>query len=322
MPHKLIIDADPGIGDAIAIAIALADPELDVIALTAVGGNVSAVQAGRNLQTLVEALDPPKWPRIAQAEGAQRMVEAEASVSSPDWLNQQKLLNGAEGLGDWPVAVADLHHPRDAAKLLAELTRAHPGEVTLLTLGPLSNVALAVDRDANFLENLRSLVCLGGTVASEGDITPVAEFNVFHHPEAARVVFKAPGLKTIVPRDASQGVMLTFDHLDRLGLSESTHCCGLLRQLLPYAMRAHRQHLGVEGIWLPELTALVAVSQPRLFKRATFAVDVETEGQFTRGMTIFDRRQRPTAHPNVEALLEVDSQGVLDYFTRMLRRAN
>ena len=321
MPQKLIIDADPGIGDALAIAIALADPDLDVIALTAVGGAVSAVQAGRNLQALVEALDPPKWPRIGQAEAAQRMVEAESIAPSPDWQNQQRLIHGHDGLGDWQVAVADLHHPRDAAKLMTELAREYPDEITLLTLGPLSNVALAADRDAGFLGSLRSLVCLAGTIASEGDVTAVAEFNVFHHPEAARVVLKSPTMKSIVPRDVSHRVMLTFEQLDRLGLSDSTRCGGLLRQLLPFSLRAHRQHLGVEGIWLPELTALAAVSQPRLFKRTTLSVDVETEGQLTRGMTIFDRRQRPAWHNNVDALLEVDAQGVLDYLTQMLRRA-
>ncbi len=321
MPQKIIIDADPGIGDALAIAIALADPELDVIALTAVGGAVSAVQAGRNLQALVEALDPPKWPRIGQADGAQRMVEAECAAPSPDWQTHQRLLHGTHGLGDWPVASADLHHPRDAAKLMTELARDYPDEITLLTLGPLSNVALAADRDAGFLGSLRSLVCLAGTVASEGDVTAVAEFNVFHHPEAARVVLKSPTMKSIVPRDVSQRAMLTFDQFDRLGLTESTRCGGLFRHLLPFALRAHRQHLGVEGIWLAELTALAAVSQPRLFKQTTLSVDVETEGRLTRGMTVFDRRQQPAWHHNVEALLEVDTQGVLDYFVQMLRRA-
>lgn len=321
MPQKLIIDADPGIGDALAIAIALADPDLDVIALTAVGGAVSSVQAGRNLQALVEALDPPKWPRIGQAEASQRMVEAESVAPSPEWLSQQRLLHGQDGLGEFPVVVADLHHPRDAAKLMAELAREYPDEVTLLTLGPLSNVALAADLDANFLGSLKSLVCLAGTFASEGDVTPAAEFNVFHHPEAARVVLKSPMMKALVPRDVSHRAMLTFDQLDRLDLSESTRWGELLRHLLPYSLRAHRQHLGVEGIWLPEVTALAAISQPRLFKRTTYSMDVETEGRLTRGATVFDRRHRPARHNNVEALLEVDVQGVLDYFTQTLRKA-
>jgi inosine-uridine nucleoside N-ribohydrolase len=249
------------------------------------------------------------------------MADAEATPVSPDWLNQQRLLHGPEGLGSFPVAVADLHHPRDAAKLMTELAREHPDEITLLTLGPLSNVALAADLDASFLGSLRSLVCLAGTVSASGDVTAAAEFNVFHHPEAARVVLKSATMKCIVPRDVTQKVMLTFDQFDRLELSESTRCGTLLRQLLPYALRAHRQHLGVEGIWLPAVTALAAISQPRLFKRTTLSVDVETEGRLTCGMTVFDRRQNPAWHNNVEVLLDVESQGVLDYLTQTLHRA-
>jgi inosine-uridine nucleoside N-ribohydrolase len=322
MPHKLIIDADPGIGDAVAIAIALADPDLDVVALTAVGGAVSAVQAGRNLQAIVEALDPPKWPRIGQADASQRLADVERIAPSPEWQNQQRLLHGVDGLGDWPVCVADLHHPRDAAKLMTELAKEHPDEITLLTLGPLSNVALAAELDSSFLSSLRGLVCLAGAASSEGDVSPAAEFNVYYHPEAARVVLKSPTMKTMVPRDVSHRAMLTFDQLDRLGLSESTQCGRLLRQLLPFALRTHRQHLGVEGLWLPEITALAAISQPRLFKRTILPVDVETEGALTRGMTVFDRRQRTAWHNNVEALLEVDTQGILDYFMQMVKRAN
>lgn len=320
MSQKLIIDADPGIGDALAIAIALADPDLDVIALTAVGGAVSAVQAGRNLQALVEALDPPKWPRFGQAEGAQRMVEAEATEPSPEWQNLQRLLHGPQGLGEWEVAAADLHHPRDAAKLMTELVREYPDEITLLTLGPLSNVALAADRDASFLGGLRRLVCLAGAMSSEGNVTPVAEFNVFHHPEAARVVLRSPMMKWVVPNDVCNKAMLTFEQFDRLELSQASPCGSFLRQMLSFTLRAHRQHMGVEGIWLPEITALAAVSQPRLFKRTPYAVDVETEGSLTRGMTVFDRRQLRTAHNNVEVLLEVDTQGVLDYFQQNLRK--
>ena len=321
MPQKLIIDADPGIGDAIAIAIALADPELDVVALTAVGGNVTSVQAGRNLQVLVQELDPPKWPRIGQAEAAQRMLEAESGLSVPDWVKQQQLLHGPDGLGDWTVAPVDLAHPRDAAKLMVEMAREFPDEITILTLGPLSNVALAADMDATFLDSLGGLVCMAGTVQGEGDITAGAEFNVFHHPEAARVVLKSPHPKVVVPREVGHRVMLTFDQMNRLELNSESKCGTLLRHLLPFALRASRQHLGIEGISLPEITALATIARPRLFKRSTFAVDVETEGHLTRGMTVFDRRQRSGVHHNVDVLVDVDSQGVLDYFIQMLRKA-
>ncbi len=314
MPQKIIIDADPGIGDALAIALALLDPELDVIALTAVGGNVSAGQAWRNLQSVVEALDPPKWPRIGVADSGQRLQEAEVDfLESPAWQQRQKCLNGPDGLGDWTPTVADLHHPRDSVKLLTELVRQYPHEIVLLTLGPLTNLALAIDRDSEFLSRVQAVVSLAGAVTAPGDITATAEFNVLHHPEAAQLVLRYPATKTLVPLDVSQKVMLTFEQFHRLNLTDDTRCGHLLRQLIPFALRAHHQHLGVEGMWLPDVTALASIAHPRLFQRNTMAIDIETHGKLTRGMTLFDRRTKPEWRNNIDVLHGVDSRGVLDY---------
>ncbi len=321
MPQKLIIDADPGIGDALAIAAGLLDPDLDVIALTAVGGCVSPEQAWRNLQSVVEAIDPPKWPRIGVSDSGQRLQEAEvACADSPEWKERQRWLNGPDGLGDWKPIIADLHHPKDAAKLMTELARQHPQEIVLLTLGPLTNLAIACDRDAEFLGRLQGIVCLAGAVTAPGNITPAAEFNVSHHPEAARLVLRFPATKTLVPLDVSQRTMLTFEQFHRLNLTDETRCGHLLRQLIPFALRAHHQHLGVEGIWLPELTALASIARPKLFQRTTMAIDVETEGKLTRGMTVFDRRSKPSWRGNIDVLHEVDTQGVLDYLTSLVTR--
>jgi inosine-uridine nucleoside N-ribohydrolase len=322
MPQKLIIDADPGIGDALAIAAALLDPDLDLIALTAVGGCVTPELAWRNLQSVVEALDPPKWPRIGVSDSGQRLQEAEVEhADSPVWMQRQRSLNGPDGLGDWKPSVADLHHPKDAAKLMTELARQHPQEIVLLTLGPLTNLAIACDRDAEFLGRLRGVVCLAGAVTAPGNITPAAEFNVLHHPEAARLVLRFPATKTLVPLDVSHRTMLTFEQFHRLNLTDETRCGHLLRQLIPFALRAHHQHLGVEGIWLPELTALASITRPKLFQRTTMAVDVETDGQLTRGMTVFDRRAKPSWRGNIDVLHDVEMQGVLDYLSAIVARA-
>lgn len=323
MPQKLIIDADPGIGDALAIAAALLDPDLDVIALTAVGGSVSAVQAGRNLQALVEALDPPKWPRIGVADAGQRLQEAEAlPPDSPDWELHHRSLNGPEGLGDWKPGVADLHHPKDAPKLMTELARQYPQEIVLITLGPLTNLALACDRDAEFMGRLQGVICQAGAVTAPGNVTPAAEFNVLHHPEAARLVLRFPATKTLVPLDVSQRAMLTFEQFHRMSLSDDTRSGHLLRQLISFALRAHHQHLGVEGMWLPELTALACLSRPKDFHRSTMALDVELEGRLTRGMTVFDRRSIPSWRGNIDVVHDVDPQGVLDYLTSTVLRTS
>lgn len=314
MSRKILaIDADCGIGDAAAIAVALADPHLDVVGLTAAGGCVSGIQAGRNLQALVETLDPPKWPRIGTSE-------APACRPPDESAFPLALINGAHGLGDWEPGMAELHHPRDAAKLLSELSRTYPHELVVLTLGPLTNIALAVERDPGFLDRLLGLYCLGGAVEVPGDVTPVAEFNIYAHPASARAVLRSPAAKTLVPLDVSRKTTLSFELLDRL-TSAADHPTGrVVRALWSFALRAHHQHWGMESIWLPEVTALAAISRPQLYQRANLAVDIELDGELTRGMTVFDRRPRPAWRPNLEVLREVDSHGLLDYLAAVLRQ--
>ena len=316
MPQKLIIDADPGIGDALAIVVALLDPELDLLALTAVEGCVPLTQSGRNLQGIIEAIDPPKWPRIGVGHPGRRFREAgEAQLK---WLQLLRALNGPEGLGESAPATAELHNSKDAAKLMIELSRQSPNEIVLLTMGPLTNVELACDLDADFLTRLQGVVCLGGAVATAGNVTPTSEFNIQHDPDAARLVLRFPATKTLVPLDASQRAVLTFEQYDRLGLSNNTTSGRLLQQLMPFALRAHHQHLGVEGMQLAEVTALAAISRPQQFQRTTMAVDVEVDGELTRGMTVFDRRINPSWRKNIDVLSDVEPQGVLDYLTQTL----
>jgi len=320
MPQKLIIDADPGIGDALAITVALADPDLDLIALTAVGGCISPAQAGRNMHAIVESLDPPKWPRIGIGHAGRLSREAEGGQLIPEWLQLHRNLNGPEGMGEWRPTAADLHHTKDAVKLMIELSRQYPNEIVLLTLGPLTNLELACDLDAEFLSRLKGIVCLGGAVSTPGDVTPAAEFNVFCDSTAARIVLRYPATKTLVPLDASQRAVLTFEQFDRLGLSDATANGRMLQQLMPFALRAHHQHLGVEGMRLAEVTALASIARPDQFQRTTMSVDVEVEGELTRGMTVFDRRSNPTWRRNIDVLSDVDAQGVLDYLSEMLGR--
>ncbi|MEX0701072.1 MAG: nucleoside hydrolase [Planctomycetales bacterium] len=315
MAQKIIIDADPGIGDALALAVAMLDPELDLLGVTATAGTVSGPVAARNVQAIVEALDPPKWPRLGCSEAEQPDVDLNfgSAAFSP------AALNGESGLGDFEFAVADLHHQRESAKVMIDLVRDNPHEVTLLTLGPLTNVHLACERAPEFLELLRSIVCLAGSVQAGGDVTAAAEFNVYADPVAARNVLRSRATKTLVPLDVSRKAVLTFEQSDRLPQGE-TRVGRLLQALLPYAFRAYHQHLGLEGIRLHELVALAAVARPRLFSTRAMDVDVEVRGELTRGMTVFDRRGIRNWQTNIEVAHDVDGQGVVDYLTSVLSR--
>jgi inosine-uridine nucleoside N-ribohydrolase len=306
-----MIDLDPGIGDAVAAVLAMLDPEIDLLALTATAGCVTAKVATRNLHGILAQVDPPKWPRIGAAE----MVPA---ARRPLLSKELEELNGPTGLGDLEIVAPELHHRHESSKLMIDIVRSNPYQVTLLTLGPLTNVAAACERQPDFLSQLGGLVCLGGTVSSPGDATPVAETNIYLDPEAARTVLGSPEVKTLVPLDATNAAVITFENFNRISVGQSRGAL-FLQQLLPFYFRAHHQFLGMEGIRLREVVALAHVARPSLFRIQPLEVDVEIRGELTRGMTVFDRRTPSSGKTNASVLAEVDSQGVLDYMTALLR---
>lgn len=305
MAQKVIIDADPGIGDAVALALALFDPQIDVMAITATAGTVTGRLATRNVQAVIEEIDPPKWPRLGCSELA---------GSRPDY----SVLNGPYGLGECEFGVAELHHVHDSVKVMIDVVRAEPNEVTVLALGPLTNIAMACERAPDFLGRLKGLVCLGGSVSFGGDITPAAEFNIYANPSAARTVLLSPATKTLVPLDASSSVVLTFESFNRLIGNKTTPLAEFLGKVLPYAFRAHHEQLGLEGFRLHDVTALAAISRPELMQTEAMSLDIETRGELTRGMTVFDRRGIDQWQANIDVVRQVDAQGVLDYFTQVL----
>jgi len=315
LAEKLIIDADPGIGAAIAIALALCDPTLEVVALTATGGRFPGPIATRNLQCVTALLDPNLWPRLG--------VSDRPGVPVPETPNSlpPPLLDGEHGIGECNVPISDLHQRHPSPRLLAELVRAHPHQVTLLTLGPLTNVELALEVHPDFLQQLKSLVVLGGSVGAGGDATAAAEFNCFADADAARTVLTHPGTKSLVPLDVSRQLMVSFDQYQRWEPFGVSRLRQLLEWTLPFALRASRQHLGLEGVRLPGVVALCAITQPQLFQREPMCVDVELSGELTRGMTVFDRRGIAKWQTNIEVVTGVDIQGVLDYMTRIIRTA-
>ncbi|WP_437188424.1 nucleoside hydrolase [Planctomicrobium sp. SH668] len=312
-PTKVVIDADAGVGDAVAIALALADRDLDVVAITATAGIASGEQVFRNLQTLVSMLDPPKWPRLG--------LSTAPRIALPEQSPRSGLLfrDGTSSLADCEIIEAMPHAPTDSAKLLSEVIREWPGEITLLTLGPLTNLQLAMDRHPDFLEQLKGLYCLGGSLNASGNITAASEFNIFADPEAARNVLTWPATKTLIPLEAGNSFGLTFDQFDALKIDTFSRLGQFLIKTLPYVLRESRNQLGMEGALLPEVVALAAITQPRLFEQRPMRVDVEVAGELTRGMTIFDRRQGIGNQPNIDVVTEIDQIGVRDYVMRLIR---
>ncbi|MFQ5731681.1 MAG: nucleoside hydrolase, partial [Planctomycetaceae bacterium] len=168
---------------------------------------------------------------------------------------------------------------------------------------------------------LNGLFCLGGSIDGGGDVTATAEFNIFADPEAARNVLLSPAPKTLIPLEVARSPVLTFDLFDRLFDTPTGPLSDFLARLLPFALRAHHQHLGLEGVPLSEVAALFAITMSNRCIMERMAVDVETSGELTRGMTVFDRRGTPQWQTNIDVVRELDPQSVLDYFSGIVRRA-
>lgn len=201
-----VLDTDPGIDDALALMLAWGSPELDVLALTVVAGNVPLADAARNAARLVAARRPARPPRIA--------LGAAAPLSRP-LVTATHDQHGSDGLGDapdWPPVAGPPASP-SAAETLVALARAHGERLTLITLGPLTNLALALRLDADALRRTGRVVMMAGAVDVPGNITRDAEFNAYVDPDATREVFDAGLRVDLVPLDATRQTTINSDKL-------------------------------------------------------------------------------------------------------------
>jgi purine nucleosidase len=309
MTRKLIIDCDPGIDDAIALSMALFDPRLEVLAVTATAGTIAAERATTNVQALIERLDPPRFPRLGAAsdvEGGPVLDDAE--------------LHGPDGLAGCNFTCSDRQHRAPSEKVIAELVRRYPNEVTIVCLGPLTNLARAIQRDPSLCELIHKVMISGGTVTAPGNVTPAAEFNMYFDPASARRVFHSPITKSLVPLDVTERLMFGLDLIDELP-SKLSRVGALLHRLVPFAFRAQHVRLGRESLPLYDPIAMIATVEPEMFEWQEMIGDVELEGQVCRGATVFDRRQRPQGRSNMEVATQLDVAGVRQQILRGLRFA-
>jgi inosine-uridine nucleoside N-ribohydrolase len=307
---KVILDVDPGIDDAVAMTIALFDSSIEVVAVTATGGNVTPEQAALNVQAIIEQLDPPRWPRIGVGSAPDAGLPAHSHR-----------ISGVRGLGSVDFDVVPLQNRHPAEKVISEELRAAPGEITIVALGPMTNIARTIQRDNALADMIGSLVIMGGTLGWPGNVTAAAEFNVYCDPQAARFVFRLPtATKVLVPLDITRQVLFGYELLNQLP-GEDTRAGRFLRKILPFSYRSHHQTLGIEGIYLNDSVALVAAINPELFELEMTAGDVELGGELTTGATVFDRRRNPEWRHNLHIATSVNTSAAMDCIIRGLTSA-
>ena len=307
MPRKVILIADPGIDTAFAVALAMNDPNLEVVGLLPTAGNVSADQATANVHTLVDVLDPPKWPRLAAALPVRYERDGLA-------------LHGPGGLGGvtFPTATRHTLHPAD--KVLVELAREHPRQVTVVCLGPLTTLATALDRDPGLPAVVEQTIIVGGCWRDPGNSGPVAEFHVHLDPDAAKRVMNAELNPLLIPLDVTR--KLIFSPTDLLELpNPNSRTCQFLRQIVPFGIRASSNLYGIEGFHLEDVLGVVAAAVPTSVTVEAHHVDVETRGELTRGMTVVDARPSPAGPANARVATAVAVPEVRQYIDRILKAA-
>ena len=285
--RAVAIDTDPGIDDALALILALRSPELSVELITTVAGNVPVRQGTDNARRLLTLIAPGSTPPIATgaARPLARRLYTARDVHGSDGLGGMSRLRGPSGDARFPIAVP--RAGRDAAGRLVELARRRGASLTVIALGPLTNIATAIRRDAQAMRGIRRLVVMGGAVRVPGNVTPCAEFNIFVDPDAAQEVMESGIPITLVPLDATRQVRLTRERLRRhLGTS---------RRPLATAMRALTRDLlsgslGREGFPMHDPLAVASVIVPGLLRTEPFPMRVELRSADTLGMTVADRR--------------------------------
>ncbi len=310
MARKVIIDCDPGIDDAIVLALTLFDPRLEVVGITACAGIVDAEQATRNVNALVEKLDPKRIPRIGAA------LEADAGAA----VTNGTLLHGDDGLANSDWFPATRQHTLPSDKLISDLLRADPGKVTILCLGPLTGVAKAISRDPAIVPMVDRIVIAGGSLTGVGNVSANAEFNMHFDPLSAKAVFGSATTKSLLPLELGDQFSFGFELVEKL---PPTYCRvgEVLHQIVPHLCRTNRQQLGRETIGLHGVLAALALVEPMLLDWEEMAADVETTGELARGMTLFDRRDPRSWRTNLEVATNVDHDAAVDAFYNCLKFA-
>lgn len=309
--RKIIIDTDPGQDDAAAIMLAFASPEeIEVLGLCAVAGNVPLSYTSRNLRIVCELCGKPDAPVY---EGAKKPTVRPPVTA--EHVHGRTGLDGAE-LPEPTMPVRDQH----AVDFIIETLRCEPaGTVTLCTLGPLTNVALALQKAPDIASRVKELVMMGGGFFEGGNITPAAEFNIFVDPEAAKTVFSSGMPIVMMPLDVTHQLLTTKARVAKIA-ALGTRPAQVLVDWLAFFERFDVEKYGSDGGPLHDPTVIAYLLRPDLFSGRDCNVEIETQSELTVGMTVVDWWRVSDRKPNAKVMRNVDADGFFDLLTERVAR--
>jgi inosine-uridine nucleoside N-ribohydrolase len=298
-PARVIIDTDPGVDDAFALLLAMRSPELKIEAITPVAGNVPLELTLPNALRLVEIAGRTDIPVAAGAR-----VPLLRRLVTATYVHGENGLGGAVFPEPTTKAVAE-----PAAEYIRRIVRKYPHEVTLITLGPVTNIATALNADPELAGMVRGLTMMGGSL-SGGNITPAAEFNIYVDPEAARIVFQSGIPITMVGLDVTRKTSLTEDHVRVLEAAQNP-VSQAAAKIGRYAITHNRERGFLVGPNMHDSLAVAAFLDPTILKWQEYYIDVETTGELTAGETLGysptagDLKRRPGAEKDAAASMTI-----------------
>lgn len=314
MVKRIIIDTDPGIDDSMAILFAFCSPEeVEIVGLTTVFGNSNVDQTTENALRLVEFVERPDIP---VAKGAEKPLLRPFSDFA-------KIVHGKNGLGDASFESKPTTKPdrRRAAQFIVDTVMEHPaGEITLVALGPLTNLALAVALEPQIAHLVDQVVLMGGAANARGNASGSAEANIRNDPEAAKMVFDAPWKVVMVGLDVTCQTIMDQSYLDYL-MAHQNKCTDFIGQIVPHYVEFNKEYQNLNGFHVHDSSALAYVIDPTLFKTRLVHVHVEMHSPVTFGHTAIDARVKASqGEPNVHVCMEVDSERFLALYKERLGR--
>ncbi|MEO0328380.1 MAG: nucleoside hydrolase [Pseudomonadota bacterium] len=303
--QKVIIDTDPGVDDAMAIIYAILEPAIKLVGLTSIYGNVTIEIATRNTLRLAEMADY----EIPVAAGAAKPLVQELKPPST-------YVHGAEGFGDIP-AVAPKQQPVDepAHEFICRMANTYPGELVLCPVGPLTNLALALDHDLSIVDKVKSVTVMGGSLEEGGNVTEFAEANIWQDPHAAERVFSADWPITMIGLDVTHKIVCIQEEFSKLA-SAAPKFGGFLNEAVPFYMDFHRKDKRnpVDGCHMHDPTAVISIVNPGFFTIDVTPVSVILKGE-ELGQTVRDTNK---ASPLVRVAMQVDAEAVRDKFMQII----
>ena len=302
MKTRLLIDTDTASDDAVALVMAAMDKRFTIEAVTVVAGNVPVDQGVQNAMYTLQLCDNSAPVYRGAAKPLMRDLETATFV------------HGEDGMGDIGLPVSGFEpEPAHAIDIIVDTVNRYPHEVTIITLGPLTNMALALLKDPSIAEKTPALVVMGGTGQGPGNISPVAEFNIWVDPEAAKIVFDSGIPITMVGWDISK-TYAVFEPADIKNVKAidtrlAHFCMDIQKTLLDFSLN----ELGLNGFSLPDPIAMAVALNPEIVTHSEHLyVTVETESQLCRGQTVVDHIGVTGLSPNTKVVLEVSRKGFIE----------